>query len=133
MDAQFAEVTDGIAYGKFMVARLDTAELNAPSAMPEAPPGTRLLTYSGRRRMNDHTTLVIDLQRGTAAAWPLNGPVSNARHYLTEHLRGLERLVCPMYIPFVGWLYEQDQWGMGEGSINTIPRYIDMRATYYKA
>lgn len=127
MYTQFVEVTDGLAYGKFMVARLDMHDLQARTHMPGARTGDRLMSYGGRRRFNDHSTLVIDLQRGTAAAWPLNGPAAYADDYIRSHLQGLEKLVCPLYITFVKWLYSQGQWGMGEGSIGDIPRYIDLR------
>lgn len=127
MYTRFVEVTDGLAYGKFLVCRFDIHDLQTNTAMPEAAPGTRLLTYSGRRRFNDHSTLVVDLQRGTAAAWPLNGPVAMADDYLHAHLKGLEKLVCPLYLTFVRWLYDQGHWGMGAGSVGDIPRYIDLR------
>lgn len=126
MITRFVEATDGCAYGKFLVCRMTREELATPTAMPEAallggdvPP--RLLTYGGRRRFNDHSTLVVDLQRGTAAAWPLQG-VREA--YAVEHLSGLP--VCPLYMTLVQWLYDDGRWAMGAGSILDIPSYIEL-------
>lgn len=132
MITHFVEVTDGMMYGKFMVCRLDATELKTTTAMPEAPEGQRLLTYSGRRRFNDHTTLVIDLQRGTGFAWPLENGVIGMQHYIREHYDKdvgpkLAWLVCPMYLPFVLWLHEQGKWRNGRGFIQEIPRYLDLR------
>jgi hypothetical protein len=116
-----------MAYGKFMVARMDVEELLTKTAMPEAPPDTRLLTYSGRRRFNNHSTLVVDLQRGSAFAWPLEGGELGMNDYIAQHLEQLPSLVCPMYLPFVRWLHDRRQWGMGRGSLRDIPRYLDLR------
>lgn len=128
MITRFVEVTDGMMYGKFMVCRLDASELATTTAMPEAPEGQRLLTYSGRRRFNDHSTLVIDLQLGTGWAWPLSDGLIGMRHYAREHFdRDLAPHVCPMYLPFVLWLYEQGKWARGAGDIAEIPRYLDLR------
>jgi hypothetical protein len=127
MITQFVEVTDGIAYGKFAVCRMTGADLAVETAMPEAEPGQRLLTYAGRRRFNERTTLIIDLQRGTAFAWPLERGAIGMHHYLTNKLGGMEQLVCPLYMPFVLWLHERGRWAEGDGRIEDIPRYIDLR------
>lgn len=121
MITRFVEVTDGWMYGKFLVCRMDAEELATPSEMPDARHGERLLVHGGRRRFNDHSTLVIDLQLGTAAAWPLQGLMEA---YESEHLWHLH--VCPMYRPFVRWLYEQGRWAMGAGDITEIPRYLEV-------
>jgi hypothetical protein len=126
MLTRFVEVTDGIAYGKFLVSRLDAHELATPSAMPEAPEGQRLMSYSGRRRFNDHSTLVVDLQRGTAFAWPLQGGRIGMEHFLRSHLEGMAELVCPLYLPFVRWLHEDGTWSMGAGNLDDIPSYIEL-------
>ena len=128
MITHFVEVTDGFAYGKFLVCRMTGEELSTWSAMPEAPEGQRLLTYGGRRRFNERTTLVIDLQLGTGLAWPLSDGLIGMRHYTREHFdRDLAPHVCPMYLPFVLWLYEQGKWARGAGDITEIPRYLDLR------
>lgn len=128
MIARFVEVTDLVAYGKFLVCRMTPVELATPTAMPEArllvpdaAPSPPLLTYGGRRRFNSHSTLVVDLQRGTAAAWPLQGV---AEAYKAEHLQNLP--VCPMYMPFIEWLYRDARWAMGAGDITDIPAYIEL-------
>lgn len=135
MITQFVEVTDNVAYGKFMVARLDVEDLDARTAMPEAQPplgsddwAPRLLSYGGRRRFNDHSTLVIDLQRGTGYAWPLEGGEIGMLHYRNEKLGRIEHLVCPMYMPFVQWLHEKGEWAHGAGDITLIPRYLPLVA-----
>ena len=131
MITRFVEVTDGFAYGKFMVCRMDGAELSTETAMPEAMSGQRLLTYAGRRRFNERTTLVIDLQIGSGYAWPLENGEIGFHHYLHNKLPPAEvrRTVCPLYLPFVLWLHEQGKWAEGAGSIEDIPRYLDLRET----
>lgn len=128
MIVRFVEVTDGVAYGKFLVSRLDAVELGTRSAMPEAD-GEPLLTYGGRRRFNQRTTLVVDLQRGTAAAWPLENGDIGMHHYLTTKLGGIGQLVCPMYLPFVRWLHLKGDWSDGAGDITTIPTYLQLELT----
>lgn len=133
MITRFVEVTDGFAYGKFLVCRMTGEELGTWSAMPEAGEGQRLLTYGGRRRFNERTTLVIDLQIGSAFAWPLENGEIGFRHYLDKHFRDamdppvILALVCPLYLPFVLWLHEQGKWAEGAGKIEDIPRYLDLR------
>lgn len=136
MITHFVEVTDGFAYGKFLVCRLDRDELTMRTAMPEAH-GELLLNYAGRRRFNDHTTLVVDLQVGSAFAWPLENGEIGFRHYLDKHYARsaniidgdppIFALVCPLYLPFVLWLHEQRKWAEGAGNIEEIPRYLDLR------
>jgi len=132
MHTRFVEVTDGFAYGKFLVCRMTSEELSTWSAMPEAPEGQRLLTYGGRRRFNERTTLVLDLQLGTGYAWPLENGVIGMQHYISKHYEAdfgpkFAWMVCPMYLPFVLWLHEQGTWAEGAGSIDDIPRYLDLR------
>lgn len=127
MNYRFVEVTDGFAYGKFLVGRLTPEELSTETAMPGAEAHQPLFTYSGRRYFNHRTTLVIDLQRGTAAAWPLENGAIGFEHYYLGKLKGLDALVCPLYMPFVMWLHEQGKWAEGAGDIAEIPRYIDFR------
>lgn len=139
MITRFVEVTDGIAYGKFLVCRMDSQELATRTAMPEAPEDQRLLTYAGRRRFNNHTTLVIDLQRGTAFAWPLENGRIGMEHYIRKHFHDddgdplIVGLVCPLYLPFVLWLHEQRKWVEGAGDITEIPRYLDLVEAYAAA
>jgi hypothetical protein len=69
----------------------------------------------------------VDLQRGTAFAFPLNGgEEAYMRDYIRQHLQGIERLVCPLYLSFVAWLYEDASWSMGDGTVTNIPRYIKL-------
>jgi hypothetical protein len=126
MITRFVEVTDGVAYGKFLICRMDVIELSTPTAMPDAPAGQRLLTYAGRRQFSERTTLVVDLQRGTAAAWPLENGEIGMVHYLDGKLSGLDRLVCPMYLPFVRWLHLDGRWAEGAGDILAIPAYLKL-------
>jgi hypothetical protein len=111
---------------------MDSGELMTPTAMPEAPEGQRLLTYSGRRRFNNHTTLIVDLQVGTAFAWPLENGLIGMQHYISKHYEAdfgpkFAWMVCPLYLPFVLWLHEQGKWAEGAGDITEIPRYLDLR------
>lgn len=137
MITRFVEVTDGFVYGKFLVCRLDPGELATKSAMPGAGEWDRLLTFAGRRRFNERTTLIVDLQVGTAFAWPLENGEIGFRHYIDKHYARsaniidgdppIFALVCPLYLPFVLWLHEQGKWAEGAGDIEEIPRYLDLR------
>lgn len=127
---RLVEVTDFVAYGKFCVCRVDPKELATESEMPDAKEllgrVPTVFDYSGRRRLNDHSTLVIDLQRGTGFAWPLTGGAAGMQHYRTEHFRSIEFLVCPLYLPFVLWLHLAGIWAMGGSTLDDIPRYLEL-------
>ena len=94
MQTHFIEVTNNdMNWGKFLLFRFDN-EWQYKSAFT----GISLLREVGWNRDN---IVVLDLQTGEAARFVPGGLVSAdmKRHAIW---------VCPMYQPFLEWLYEQD-------------------------
>ncbi|SRR5881394_952276 len=109
MITKFIEACDGTNFnwGKFMVARFTNEELSRPihepvaRAMHEAAKrqyGPSLLNTIG---WNAHCVLVFDLQTCEGASFR---PGGSARADLQKH----QVWVCPMFEPFLEWLYKQD-------------------------
>lgn len=102
MKSRFVEATQGVAggfnHGKFMIARFDREEWIRLSEMDEqAGLGARsLLARCGWT--HDHV-LVFDLQTGEGALFRLGGSAC-------ADLRKHAVWVCPMFEPFLEWLYE---------------------------
>ena len=96
MRTKFVEVTNGPRnWGKFCVARMDDEEWQRRSAV--APYEASLV--AGRGWTPDHV-LVLDLQTGEGAIFK---PGGNAKADLEKH----RVWVCPMFEPFLEWLYQQ--------------------------
>lgn len=98
MHTHFIEVEDNIQfnYGKFMLARFDTAEWLYKSVID---PGYNLI--AGRGWSPEHL-LVLDLQTGEGAIFLPGGMAEadlNQKHQIW---------VCPLFEPFLNWLYKQD-------------------------
>lgn len=95
MQTKIIEVTNNeLNWGKFMVARFDRAEWGYRSPISEGP----LLRNIGW----SHSLIwVLDLQTREGAAFR-HGGVASAD--LNKH----KIWVCPMYEPFLEWLYLQD-------------------------
>jgi hypothetical protein len=96
---KFIEATDATRFnwGKFMICRFDD-EWTYRSALPEAHE-SRLLIRCGWSA--DHL-LVVDVQTGEGAIFFPPGSASddlNDKHQIW---------VCPMFEPFLNWLYLQD-------------------------
>lgn len=119
MVTHFIEASDGIAHGKFMLARLDGAELRVRSALPGFE-GERLQRVGGARRLNHRSTLVLDLQTGNGAAFFIGTGYWRADLERTGPIH-----VCPMFRPFLAWLYGQDV-GDAPDSIRELPRYVEV-------
>jgi hypothetical protein len=95
MNAIFIEVTNGAQnWGKFMLAQFDAQEWARRSAVA---PGQSLI---GGRGWTPEHLLVLDLQTGEGALFKPGGLASAD---LTKH----RIWVCPMFEPFLAWLYEQ--------------------------
>jgi hypothetical protein len=102
MIVKFIEVTNhgeglgGINHGKFAVCRFEEHEWMKKSAIsPEFP------LLAGRGWTRDHV-LVLDIQTGEGAIFKPGGLAEydlNEKHKIW---------VCPMYQPFLEWLYKQD-------------------------
>lgn len=103
----FIEATNGEQnWGKFMLARFDLEEWVRPSMF-----GGQLLPQIGWCTKH---LLVMDLQTGEGGLFMLGG---NAHADLEKH----EIWVCPLFEPFLEWLYKQDFV-----DIRSLPRQIDL-------
>lgn len=111
MKTKFVEVTNGPRnHGKFMLAEFDTDDWNHPSAVA---PGYYLLRgVCGWGQTN--TILVLDLQTGEGALFSHGG---YAKADLDKH----RVWVCPMFEPFLTWLYEQDV-----SDLDALPDHVDL-------
>jgi hypothetical protein len=98
MQTKFIETTNtdagGMNWGKFMVARFTESEWERRSKVG----GQIMLAERGWSKDN---LLVLDLQTGEGAVFK---PKGYAKGDLDKHALW----VCPLFEPFLGWLYEQD-------------------------
>ena len=104
------EVTNGPNWGKFLVARFDE-EWELKSELTRDP----LLRSLGW--WSDHYLWVLDLQTGEGA---LFSPGGHAHNDLKRHAIW----VCPMYEPYLEWLYQW--WRDGNRSIAELPRLVEL-------
>lgn len=96
MRTKFVEVTNGPRnWGKFCVARFDEEEWARSSAVHVG----EYSLVAGRGWTPEHV-LVLDLQTGEGAIFL---PGGHARNDLEKH----QVWVCPMFEPFLAWLYQQ--------------------------
>jgi hypothetical protein len=104
----FIEATNGPQnWGKFMVARFD-AEWARPSAIE---PFRSLLGAVGWA--HEHI-LVFDLQTGEGAIFKPGGLAS-------ADLQKHRIWVCPLFEPFLAWLYRQDLT-----DLDRLPKHVDL-------
>ena len=105
METKLIEATQGIRggfnWGKFCVARFD-AEWERPAAIDDSAASLLLRCGWGPRHV-----WVLDLQTGEGAFFQ---PPGSAHADLQSH--GI--WVCPMFEPFLTWLYQQDLSDLGE-------------------
>lgn len=98
MKTHFIEATNvdagGMNWGKFAVAQFEPEEWQRRSGVDASP----LLRDRGWR---DFHIMVVDLQTGEGAIFR---PGGSAKHDLDKH----KVWVCPMFEPFLRWLYQQD-------------------------
>ena len=108
MKTKFIEATNGPRnWGKFMVARFDEDEWRLKSAVS----ATALL--EGRGWGPNHL-MVFDLQTGEGA---LFRPGGQAGYDLNKH----RVWVCPLFEPFLVWLYKQDV-----SDLDALPALVDL-------
>ncbi len=104
MDTKFVEVGHGPSggnWGKFMIARYTANELLEPTQFPGCE-GQRIVSLRGSGR---HHIWVMDLATGEGARFPVDlggHPGATARKHLDDH----QIWVCPLFEPFIGWLYD---------------------------
>lgn len=129
MIVQFIEATqkiDQFNHGKFMVARFIGDEITAKSALPDYTEHS-LWNLGGLRKLRPGMTLVLDLQTGEGAGFSLepHGAGQTAARSALYELEKHELWVCPMFPPFLGWLFAQGMGGI-KGDIRTLPRYVEL-------
>lgn len=123
MKIKFIEVTQDddsesakVNWGKFAVGRWTTEEWSQNSALPEAA-HQRLIT--GRGWTFRHVW-VLDLQTGEGAYFMPGGMAS---YDLNKH----RIWVCPMFEPFLEWLYKQDLTPLPRGQeLDALPSYVEL-------
>lgn len=110
MQTKLVEVTNGPRnWGKFLLGRFDT-EWDYISKVDEGRPLLRAIGWRGQI----HPLLILDLQTGEGALFSIF-KTANAAADLQKH----RIWVCPMFEPFLVWLYSQpDPWA--------IPDYVDL-------
>lgn len=113
MQTKLIEATNGINWGKFLLGRLDT-EWSARSAMSDATP-IPLLRQVG---MAPDQMLVLDLQTCEGALFSVR-PGGLPQADLTKH----QIWVCPMFQPFLTWLYLQDV-----SDLDALPHVVELAA-----
>lgn len=109
MKTKIVEVTNGpLNWGKMLVGRLDW-EWSRESAVAH---GQRLLAAIG---WNPDQVLVLDLQTREGAVFR---PGGCAAADLEKH----RVWVCPMFQPFLEWLYTQDL-----SDLDRLPDHVDLK------
>ncbi len=98
MHTKIVELSNGFNWGKFLVCRFDDNEWRRRSAL-DARNATPLLSRCG---WDDQHLGVFDLATGEGAFFR---PGGSARHDLDKH--GV--WVCPMFEPFLAWLYRHPE------------------------
>lgn len=108
MKVKFIEVTNGPRnWGKFLLLRFDD-EYSYESVVS---PGSKLLNTTG---WNPGCVVVFDMQTREGAAFL---PGGYARADLEKH----KIWVCPMFEPFLEWLYKQDLT-----DLDKLPAHVDL-------
>lgn len=110
MDTKIIEAEHHFNWGKFMLGRFTPSEWAYRSTVDNRG------LLKGRGWARDHT-LVLDLQTGEGAIFALDGL---ARADLNDKHR---IWVCPMYEPFLEWLYEQDT-----ENLHALPDRVELPA-----
>lgn len=110
MKAKFIEVTNGPRHnwGKMMLCRFEQHEWDYKSVIDSSP-----LIWS--RGWDKHHILVVDLQTGEGALFRPGGVPSydlSKQHAVW---------VCPMFEPFLAWLYKQDT-----SDLSKLPAHVDL-------
>lgn len=102
MKTKFVEVTDETSFnwGKMLVGRFDQDEWHRRSEMMFATDGSETSLLGTRGWSREHI-IVLDLETGEGCIFRPGGLASAD---LTKH----RVWVCPMFEPFLGWLYKQD-------------------------
>jgi hypothetical protein len=115
---KFIEATDATRFnwGKFAVCRFEAEEWSRRAAVYEldAIPEARTMPLLASRGWGPETLLVLDLETGEGAMFRPGGlaPADLMKHQIW---------VCPMFEPFLAWLYAQDLT-----DIDALPGVVDL-------
>lgn len=104
-----AQTESGPNWGKFLVGLLEPEEWSRPSVVSCYP-------IMAGRGWSRHGVLVLDLQTGEGAVFH---PGGSARADLEKH----KIWVCPMFEPFLCWLYDHIEQVM-ETWFNDLPLLV---------
>lgn len=112
MKTKMIEVTNGPRnWGKMLVGRFEFHEWQVRSAVSDAP--SLLVT----RGWTDDHILVLDLETGEGALFRPGGSAAAAKNDLDKH----RIWVCPLFEPFLAWLYTQDTT-----DLDALPDHVDL-------
>lgn len=102
MRTQFVEATNGFNWGKFMIASFEADEWRREEHVTdeEHPPTVPQPLLRGRGWGPDHR-LIVDLQTGEGAIF-----YPHAHGHAPADLDKHRIWVCPMFEPFLAWLYD---------------------------
>lgn len=107
MEKHFIEASNSEQnWGKFLILRFNEEE-----KVQSAVTGNSLLREVG---WNRHSIIVFDLQTGEGARFLPGG-------FATADLEKHKVWVCPMFEPFLNWLYLQDLTDLSK-----LPKFIDL-------
>ena len=112
IEARNSEVAN---WGKFLVGRFDIDEWARRSELPGAESPMPLLRRVG---WGPEHIFVMDLQTGEGAIFRQGGfaPADLKKHRIW---------VCPLYEPFLTWLYQQDL-----SDLDHLPDLVDLDAPF---
>lgn len=102
MHTKIVELSNGFNWGKFLVCRFDDTEWRRRSRIPEDDPIAVPVPLLSRCGWDERHLGVFDLATGEGAFFR---PGGSARHDLEKH----QVWVCPMFEPFLAWLYRHPE------------------------
>ena len=112
MQTKIIEATNQINWGKFLLGRPDHEWGIRSSISDSQMPLLREVGWS-----REHLW-VLDLQTGEGACFRIN-PYGHAKNDLNKH----RIWVCPMYEPFLEWLYRQPVL-----NFDVLPAVVELQA-----
>ena len=116
METKFIEATQGQNWGKFCLGRFTKEEWDRTACPPHGQwNGSETKTSLLRQRgwSTDHI-LVLDIETGEGAFFRPGG-------FAVADLNKHKIWVCPMFEPFLGWLYQQDL-----SDLNKLPGLVEI-------
>jgi hypothetical protein len=114
MDLKFVEAGNGFNWGKFAVGRFTLDEMCEPATV-DGMAGAPLIASQG---WAPHHVWVLDLATGEGAMFDLMGLAS-------ADLQKHKIWVCPLYEPFLTWLYAHRRELGGDWWIE-LPRSVEL-------